>query len=357
MNTSKSIEFKSTDQLGTKEKSDDFFKHISFKDKLSFNLRFLLEHFLGFSFLMPIWNKWNKKTQENIYQSVNFIPKNKLDVQEFDNQVDPERIRKEYVRKGIPVVIRKGASSWRAFKNWDFDFFKREYGDHPVLLTNHKDLGDEKGESTNSTLREIIEGIDKQSMNYARFNPLLDTYPELQNDLDQNWLDKARDTKLKKHHVLFIGNKGTKTNIHNAGNENMFVQIRGKKRWLLWDQNAHYIFNPEVNRAPAKASPLNPNLSKQNGFLAYDHLPYYELILEPGDIILIPSYLWHYVENLTPTIGIGNRWLSPRNTIRNNPLFAFLEIFNTSPSLFTTLDWRKGFDFNKIMIKNQKKRS
>lgn len=337
------------------KKDVDFYNIISLKDKWSYHLRFLLEHFLGFSLLQPLWNKWSSNTQKNIYESVRFEARKKLNVKEFSADIDPEIIRREYLKKGIPVVIRKGAESWTAFKKWDFSFFKDNYGDHPVLLTHHKDLGDEKGEGFETNLKKIIDGIGENSMNYARFNPLLDTYPELQEDLNQNWLDKVRDTKIKKHHVLFIGNKGTKTNIHNAGNENIFVQIKGKKRWLLWDQKAHYVFNPEVNRGPAKASPLDPNLSEHPKNRAYDHLPYYELILEPGDIILIPAYLWHYVENLTPTIGIGNRWLSPINTIKNNPLFAILELFNTSPSIFTTLDWRKGFDFNKIMIQNQKK--
>ena len=331
----------------------NFFNKIRRRDKLAFSARYICEHFFAFKSLTPLWRKWDQSIQANIYHSVKWIQKIKCQIQECDSTVDPASIRKEYVKKGIPVVIRNGASNWKAFQEWDFSFFKNQYGDHPVILSNHKDIGDETEESTVSNLKEIIDGIDHNSMKYARFNPLLDTYPHLQNDLNQTWLNAARDTKIKKHHVLFIGNKGTKTNIHNAGNENIFIQIRGRKRWLLWDQKAHYIFNPEVNRGPAKASPINPNQDYVDENLAYNHLPYYEVFLEPGDIILIPAYLWHYVENLTPTIGIGNRWLSPRNTIRNNPLFAFLEIFNTSPSLFKTLDWRNGFNFNEILSQNK----
>ena len=188
-------------------------------------------------------------------------------------------------------------------------------------------------------------------MKYARFNPLLDTYPELQNDLNQSWLNNVRNTQLKKHHVLFIGNKGTKTNIHTAGTDNLFVQIRGKKRWLIWHQKVHYIINPKVNRAPAKVSNINPN-KLNNSNLGFNHLPICEITLNKGDIIFIPSYLWHYVENLTPSIGVGIRWLSLQNSFRNNMLFANLELFNTSPSIFSTLNWNKGFDFNKIITRN-----
>ena len=335
-----------------------FFQQIPLKYRIAYNTRFALEHFFGFPPFIKALRKWETQTQESIFQSVKHIEKKTIPIKEFDSSVDPNVIRKDYVRKGIPVVIRKGAESWKAFKEWDFSFFKEVYGDHPVLLTNHKDLGDHQEEQSSlSNLKEIIDGIDKDLLKYARFNPLLDTYPELQKDLNQDWLNTARDTKIKKHHVLFVGNKGTKTNIHNAGNDNIFVQIRGKKRWLIWDQNAYYVINPKVNRAPAKASPINPNNDVIPENPAFNYLPVIDMVLEPGDILLIPAYLWHYVENLTPTIGVGNRWISPHNSIHNNLLFAALELFNTSPSIFTTLNWRNGFDFNEIMMKNKKRNS
>lgn len=336
------------------ERNNYFINKIPLKYRIEFKTRFVLEHFFGKLFPKAI-RTWDQKIQTKIYQSIKNVEKEEWTVAEFESNVDPNQLRKEYVRKGIPVIIRNGAESWKAFKDWDFEFFKKEYGDHPVILANHEDLGEEKEEASETNLRAIIEGIDHNSMKYARFNPLLDAYPELQEDLDQGWLNQMRDTKIKKHHVLFIGNKGTKTNIHNAGNDNIFVQIRGSKRWLLWHQDAFCIFNPKVNRAPAKASPVNPEKEFEDENLLYNHLPFCELTLNPGDILLVPAYLWHYVENKTPTIGIGIRWLSPHNTLFNNPVLAILEIFNTSPSLFTTLDWRKGFDFNKIMLKNKAK--
>jgi hypothetical protein len=267
----------------------------------------------------------------------------------------PENIQKHFIKKGLPFVMKNGAENWEAFKKWDFNFFKTEYGNHPVLLTNHKDLGENEEPLEETNLRKIIDGLDENSMKYARFNPLLDTYPYLQKELNQEWLQKVQDTSMKKHHVLFIGNKGTKTTIHNAGNENIFIHMRGSKKWFLWDQRAYYILNPEVNRAPAKASSFSPFNIDPN--IAFAKIPRYEVVCEEGDIIYIPSYLWHFVYNETPTIGVGCRWLSPLRTIANCPLFAFLEIFNTSPSIFHTLDWRKGFDFNKIMMRNIKKKT
>ena len=323
---------------------------------IEYNLRFIFEHFLGFKIFQELIKLWDKKIQKKIYNSIKSTKEINIKIKEFDSNINPEILREKYIKKGIPFIVRSGAKKWNAFLKWDFTFFKKKYGNHPVILSNHPDLGDYKNLDAGiikSNLKKIIEGINKNSMKYARFNPLLDTYKELQNDLNQDWLDKVRNTKIKKHHVLFIGNKGTKTNIHTAGTDNLFVQIRGKKKWLIWDQKVHYIINPKVNRAPAKVSNINPN-KINNSNLAFNHLPKCEIILKEGDIIFIPAYLWHYVENLTPSIGIGIRWLSFYNSFRNNPLLANLELFNTSPSIFSTLNWRKGFDFNQILTKNLK---
>ncbi len=332
-----------------------FKKLIPKKLIVEYNLRFIFEHFVGFEVFRNLINYWDKKIQKKIYNSIKHTKKINLEIEEFNSNIDPKILKEKYIKKGIPFVIRSGAKKWNSYLKWDFNFFKEKYGNHPVLISNHPDLGDYKMTGViNSNLKEIIEGIDQNSMKYARFNPLLDTYKELQDDLNQDWLDKVRNTKIKKHHALFIGNKGTKTNIHNAGTDNLFVQIRGEKRWLIWDQKIYYIINPEVNRAPAKVSNINPDKFNDSN-LAFNHLPVCEIILKEGDIIFIPAYLWHYVENLTPSIGIGVRWLSFYNSFRNNILFANLELFNTSPFIFSTLNWRKGFDFNKILTKNLKK--
>ena len=204
-----------------------------------------------------------------------------------------------------------------------------------------------------STLKEIIDGLDDNSPKYARFNPLLDNYPHLLEALNPDWITAIKGWGLFSHNVLFIGNNGTKTNIHNAGSENIFVQIHGRKRWLLWDQRATCIIDPEVNRAPAKASDIPPD---NPPFSAFSKLPVCDFVLEPGDILFVPSYLWHYVENLTPTIGVGLRWICPWTATLNNPLLALLEPLNTSPSMFTTLNFSKhGFNFNKILYANLKK--
>ena len=75
-------------------------------------------------------------------------------------------------------------------------------------------------------------------------------------------------------------------------------------------------------------------------------------MLSPGDILYVPSYVWHHVLNLDNSIGVGTRWTSARNTARHSPLLLALEFFNTNPTLFRTLFMKGEPDFNKLMIES-----
>ena len=339
--------------MNATEINDQFYSKIPRRWKAAYTARFVSEHFLGVKPLTSYFRNKTLKHNNKIAKLLDDFPQSLLQVDQLDAKTAPKQINKNYINKGRPFVIRGGANDWQALKEWDFEFFRNNYGDHEVILSNHKDLGNEGGEPEITDLANIIDGLNKDSKKYARFNPLLDVYPELQKSLNQEWLDKVRSTKLMKHHVLFVGNKGTKTDVHCAGNENIFVHVKGIKRWLMWDQRAHLLLNPEVNRGPAKASSYNP-YQNENENMAFMKIPRYDVTCSKGDILYIPAYLWHHVYNETPTIGVGNRWLSPRNTIVNNPMYAILELFNTSPNVFTTLNLRKGFDFNKILLKSMK---
>lgn len=326
-------------------------KQIPFRNRISFNCRFIIEHFFGKTFLKKRINKWGAKNINNINNELSKLdasPMLKIDT--YDSSISPKLFREKYINKGEPLLIKGGAKNWEAVEKWDYDFFKNNYGDHSVILTNRKELGDDSNKETEfTTLKHIIDGLDKESKKYARFNPLLDQHPELVKSFDTDWLNNVIIKKSRNHHALFIGNKNTKTNIHNAADENIFVQVRGKKKWLIWDHQAIYGIAPPVNRAPAKASSTNPYKGNET-YYGFTRMPKYEVELEEGDILYIPSYLWHYVENKTASIGVAIRWISPKNAIKNLPLLAFLEIFNTSPSIFKIMNFdQKKNDFNKIL--------
>ena len=51
-----------------------------------------------------------------------------------------------------------------------------------------------------------------------------------------------------------------------------------------------------------------------------------EAQLFPGDVLFIPVFTWHQAYYKTPTIGVGNWWLSFQDSFFASPLFALLSI-------------------------------
>ena len=51
--------------------------------------------------------------------------------------------------------------------------------------------------------------------------------------------------------------------------------------------------------------------------------------------------MWHAVKNLSESIGLGYRWVSPSSAIRISPFYYFLDLCAYRPSYFKAYKWYK----------------
>lgn len=323
--------------------------------------QFLRDHFFGPGFSDRLFPNNREQIKSSIASAVTSSTLGQGVAVAEETDITPEEFYHKYYYPGRPVVLRGKGAQWKACQQWNFEYFKQRYGDDPVLFVNHEAYGEEEAEEgfEVSTLANYIDTLEEGGK-YARFHPLLDRHPELLEDLDRKWIN---DRMLQKtfggtiFHILFMGAQGSKTPVHNAGSDNFFLQIEGQKKWTLWPTDYTLMFQPEANRGPAKScdiDPSNPDLSKYQG---YQYLDYYETTINPGDILYIPAYLWHHVENVTRSIGIGARWTAMKNTVRRSPVLACLEAVNTNPSILQNIFRYSGIskremDFNRILIRS-----
>jgi Cupin-like domain len=49
----------------------------------------------------------------------------------------------------------------------------------------------------------------------------------------------------------------------------------------------------------------------------------FEVVLEPGDVLYLPPYTWHAVENLEPSISVNHLWHTHLRSARALPLAYF----------------------------------
>ena len=133
---------------------------------------------------------------------------------------------------------------------------------------------------------------------------------------------------------FFIGyntkDKISGTNMHCAGNGNFFCMIKGKKQWTFIDPQYSYLLKGRVAQTGIHAQTLcdmpDTKISEYPKILK--HLPRYETILEPGDLLWNAPWWWHRIKNINIdedeyniAIAIRNNKVSSIN-IKNNLLYT-----------------------------------
>jgi hypothetical protein len=326
-------------------------------DRRSYGALFVMDHFLGRERVDRLFPRWRKDLQSRMLARIERNGEGRAVPLPRIRNLDRETFMREYVAKSRPVVFEGAARDWECCRTWRFDWIKRKYGSDDVFLVDHADA-DRNSLGTDSehmTLGDLIDGIDHGSTKYARFHPLLQRHPELRADIDQQWLQghlTNPHTSWARFYTLFLGGKGTDTAIHNAGNENIFVQVYGQKKWRLYPMEHMPVFDPPANRSIYKYTYYRPDEPDYERYPMARHMDRYETVLEAGDVLYNPPYYWHHVSNPVSSIGVGCRWSNMGTALRASPLLAILEVFNTNPNLikglFMTLK-----DFNSVLAQSK----
>src|SRR5262249_45618195 len=152
------------------------------------------------------------------------------------------------------------------------------------------------------------------------------------------WLEslKAKQS-IGNTFYLFVGGSGTVTHLHNDQPCNLFVQIHGRKKWTLFLPSDSALLRPRATKTAYFK--CESRLDGPDGLL--EKAVRFEVVLEPGDVLYVPPHVWHHVENLTETIGLGYRFSSVAAAMRASPLFTFLRLCAQNPPFWKTRGYGK----------------
>lgn len=259
--------------------------------------------------------------------------------------ISPEEFRRNYVHKGLPVILTKFGAHWPARSKWTLEYLEQRYGEHPVAtMANESKDNDGVFDMEEVPFKLIIEAMRTgDTRRYLRFNDLLYQFPELVDDIDRaNFFRMKNPLKLGHNFQVFMGAKGTGTKLHAAPFNNLFVQVMGTKRWFMTSQRHDPILRPPVNRGPYFLSRYNPRSPDFTEFPACRYMDYYDFELHEGDALYLPPSIWHFVENLTPTMAVSFRWLSVQS-FTNNFSHMLLMICATNPNIFFLMKHKKRY--------------
>lgn len=272
------------------------------------------------------------------------LPDGKIREIESYPEISIDTFKKTYFKKSKPVVFKGVAKNWACCQKWDLNYFKHILGKKDVLLVDVDGLTTKESKKNFEVLsvEDLVTNINEGGDKYLRFSPLVEQHTELSNDLNLNWLNSLKGRwSIGNTYYLFMGGKQTVTHLHCDQPCNLFVQIHGKKKWTLISVDQSHLLYPQATQtAYFKSSTDLGNLDEKEHPLL-KKATRWETILDEGDVLYIPPHVWHHVENLTETIGLGFRFSSISAAVRSSFMFTFLRFCAQNPPMWKTRKYGK----------------
>jgi hypothetical protein len=309
------------------------------------NALLLLEQLLGsrlFALLFSRIKKWHVAKLERTLIATG-AQGEKLQV-ERRTDLTAEEFQREYLKKSRAVIFSGAASGWDCCQKWDLDHFSAGYGNNDLLLVDAEGLTTrEKSDGFEFlTLRELIKNIKAGGDKYLRFSPLLHENPGLVRDLNLSWLAQMRgQNTFGNTYYMFLGGAGQKTLLHADQPCNLFVQVYGEKKWVLYYPEDSVFLYPELTNTAYVKSPLDIDNPEYSKFPLFKNATPHEAYLRPGDVLYVPPHVWHQVENKTDTIAVGFRFSRLRAALSSSVTFSLIRALSTNPSIWKTVKYGK----------------
>ena len=304
-------------------------KQVPFEDRGVFNLLFLLEHYLPKNAALQAMKQ---ERRARVAARLRSTGRGRVLPVERVRDISPEEFRARYLSRGMPVVLEGAAAEWPLMRRWGFDAFRERFGHERVKLVQRKGLSDDDFVDEREFSEEIVFGefLDQAlhgGRKYMRFSPLLERFPQLLDDFDQRFFREMTGNGLGITYQLFIGGAGTFTPLHNAMTSFLFVNVCGVKRWSLIPCRYLSVLDPAADGFGYNHSGAEGDLSNADEFPGLESIDRLEAVMQPGDVLFNPSWMWHSVKNEAPTIGVRCGFIDPKGMLLESPTLTFIRLF------------------------------
>src|SRR3990172_8570898 len=187
--------------------------------RLAYNGLWFAEHLFGQGLLAQgpggALFQWQKRRlRQSIARRMSRKGRGRVFPIEERSDLGPEEFGRSYLREARPVVMRGIANAWECCRSWSPSLFAERYGNDRVLF-DHFD-------------RKWVAGFVGREVKL--------------------WGERGDAIPLRSQ--LFIGERGTHTSLHCAMTNNLFVQVYGEKKWIIYPPSYNPILEPPVTRAP-----------------------------------------------------------------------------------------------------------
>ena len=218
---------------------------------------------------------------------------------------------RDFYHRNRPVVVRGLMSDWPALKRWTPTFFGRRFGEVEIEITDGRNA-DARFEDNFEAHRSRIKMKDYVNR-ITRGGPTNDCYLVAKNFLleREEFKELYKDFRCPKGYLepatvqgrarIWFGPQGTLTPLHHDACNILFAQIRGRKRVQLISP---YDLERVYNDRNCYSSVDLENIDYEKFPLMKD-VSIIDVVLHPGEFILLPIGWWHWVRSLDISLSIS----------------------------------------------------
>ena len=305
----------------------------------AFNVMFAADWLFGRGLERRDADRWRKLERRLLADAASLPVGRVIDVDRC-RDLTPEEFKERYFDTGVPVVLEGAASEWPAIRKWTPEYLAQFCGDDEIDVLDGVNWKVNRGagvevvstEETRLRVRDLLGNVSRGGAWYGAFIELLDRYADLRADLDLSFVAKFGHTKAllpwqrKVLAKMYVGGPGTSTSLHCAGVSNLYVQVYGRKKWVLVPAP----FTPFMYLAHSNGlnwqSRVDFRDPDYNACPLYRYVDRYVTVLEPGDVLWNPPFVWHGVANLTESIAVSLWWINVIRAFHNNFMLSALTL-------------------------------
>jgi hypothetical protein len=224
-----------------------------------------------------------------------------------------------YLRPRVPVIIEDAIDHWPALTKWTPEFWIQHYGDRQVIIegTTYR---------IDNLFTRLRESVGAEGSPYYRNVKIKHVYPELLPDIappviysQPNWFKSMWFEPFGKELLsyckteLFIGGAGGEFPILHFDINTLVHQLVGNKLFLLFPPEATpYLYAKEG--AQFNISRIKDlDRREQSAFPQFGQATRYEVMIGPGDTLLVPGGWWHSARMPGYSVSVAYNMLNDVN--------------------------------------------
>lgn len=210
--------------------------------------------------------------------------------------ISKEDFQKNYFKKSKPILIKGYAKKYMDYEKWNLNYIYEQAGEQEVGLYDNKPADPNKATDKpvcHMKMRDYIRLITTAPSDLRIFFFIItDHLPALLRNFKYPDLGFKY---FKRIPTLFFGGSEARVLMHydvDLG-DLLHFQFEGRKRVLLFppDQSAYLYKVPMSVHTVYDLDFENPDYNK---FPVLKYAKGYEIFMEPGDAIFMPSGYWHF---------------------------------------------------------------